>query len=162
MEVNNINNKDLVNNKIRTNKTGKSENVPESAEKETLPDGDEKSLSDKVSVDTSKYGNELQFAHRVFNKVKQSDIRNLTDIKAKIDQGAYNSEKVTKLVSEHINNALTSLETSAIQQQHSGTSETKENQLTQEDKERLLNDTTIQKHVSGRIIKDINSISKKD
>ncbi len=162
MEVNNINNKDLVNNKIRTNKAGRSENVPESAEKETLPDGDEKSLSDKVSIDKSKYGNELHFAQQVLNKAKQSSIRSLTDIKNKIDQGAYQSEKVNKLVSEHIKNSLISLETSTIQQQNSGTPDTNKTQLSQEDKDQMLNDSAIQKHVSDKIIKDLNTLNKKD
>lgn len=105
MEVNSINS-NFVNGNININKTGKSENVPESTEKELVPDSDDFAPSTRVSVDKTQYGNETQFAHQVYNKIKQSSINDLSAIKTKMQNGSYLNDEVNKAVISGLINSL--------------------------------------------------------
>ena len=101
--MNTISDKNFISSHINVSRSAKSENVPESSEKESVPDSDDFSSSqDKVSVNASSYGNEANFAHQVYNKISQTSINDLTTIKGKIDQNAYNSSDINQAVSASI------------------------------------------------------------
>ncbi len=102
MEINSLSTHSFSN----VNKAARSENVPESAERETAPDGDDLGSSAKVSVNKSQYGNEAKFAHQVFNKLNQSTVSNLNGIKSKISQGSYQNGGVNQAVISGLKNSL--------------------------------------------------------
>lgn len=160
MEVNNIGNNDLVNKNIRSNKAGKSEGASKTSGKKSVQENNDQTISDHITIDKSRYGDEIEFAHQVFNKLQQTSIRKLTDIKENIEKGVYQNKNVDQSVSSQVKNSLLSLESYTIQQANPGTSEKAQTQLAQEDKEKMLNDPDIQKEVSGNIIKDLNVFKK--
>jgi len=116
MNVNNINNKDLVNNNnIRADKAEQA-GRPEATESKNSVSESTSSPRDSVSITHSQYGNEVQFARQVFQNLNNASLDKLQQVKAKIKNNDYNNPTVHKSVSSKIEGALNALQSNSTHQ----------------------------------------------
>lgn len=111
MSVDNVNNKDLVNkNRIRIDKVKKSGQSDESASINKIV----KSASlakDSISISHSYYGDEIETARNILQKLHDASIKRLKSIQARISDKSYNKKEVQFTIEEKMASSLHTLKT---------------------------------------------------